>query len=202
MDMKAAVVQLIAQAIAEAFPGADAPVTDTMLEVPPDAALGDYAFPCFRLSKPLRMAPPKIAEALASHINAPETATVSCVGGYLNFFFNRRNFAERTMQAIAAKPGRWGASDEGQGRTVCLDYSSVNIAKRFHIGHLPSTVIGNSLKRIYDFLGYTTVGINHLGDWGTQFGKMIAAFKHWGDEDMIKSGSVQALQDLYVRFHK
>lgn len=202
MDMKSAIVQLIDQAIAAAFPGADAPVFEGMLEVPPDVSLGDYAFPCFRLSKPLRLAPPKIAQALAARIDAPDIATVTCVGGYLNFFFNRRNFAKNTLEAIVAQPNRWGSSGEGAGRTVCLDYSSVNIAKRFHIGHLSSTVIGNSLKRIFDFLGYTTVGINHLGDWGTQFGKMIAAFKHWGNEGMIENGSVQALQDLYVRFHQ
>ena len=202
MDTKSAIVSLISKAISTAFPDVPAQVQDNMLEVPPDASLGDYAFPCFRLAKPLRMAPPKIAEKLAEAIHAPEVATVVCTGGYLNFFLNRRNFAEQTLTAIAAVPGRWGASDMGAGQTVCIDYSSVNIAKRFHIGHLPSTVIGNSLKRIYDFLGYRTVGINHLGDWGTQFGKMIAAFKHWGDEAMIESGSVQALQDLYVRFHR
>ncbi len=202
MDTKSAIVSLISKAISTAFPDVPAQVQDNMLEVPPDASLGDYAFPCFRLAKPLRMAPPKIAEKLAQAIYAPEVATVVCTGGYLNFFLNRRNFAEQTLTAIAAVPGRWGASDMGAGQTVCIDYSSVNIAKRFHIGHLPSTVIGNSLKRIYDFLGYRTVGINHLGDWGTQFGKMIAAFKHWGDEAMIESGSVQALQDLYVRFHR
>lgn len=202
MDTKSAIVSLISKAISTAFPDVPAQVQDNMLEVPPDASLGDYAFPCFRLAKPLRMAPPKIAEKLAEAIHAPKVATVVCTGGYLNFFLNRRNFAEQTLTAIAAVPGHWGASDMGAGQTVCIDYSSVNIAKRFHIGHLPSTVIGNSLKRIYDFLGYRTVGINHLGDWGTQFGKMIAAFKHWGDEAMIESGSVQALQDLYVRFHR
>ncbi|MGI6691032.1 MAG: arginine--tRNA ligase [Christensenellales bacterium] len=204
MDMKSVITGLIRSAAASAFPQADTGslIEPAMLEVPPDPQFGDYAFPCFRLSKALRMAPPMIAKRLAEHIDAPETASARCEGGYLNFLLNRRNFARDVLAAVMAVPEAWGASDEGKGKTVCIDYSSVNIAKRFHIGHLPSTVIGNSLKRIYDFLGYRTVGINHLGDWGTQFGKMIAAFKHWGDESLIESGSVQALQDLYVRFHR
>ena len=108
-----------------------------------------------------------------------------------------------SLEAVLKSPGSWGTqAREGTGKTVCLDYSSINIAKRFHIGHLSTTAIGNSLKRIYDFLGYRTVGINHLGDWGTQFGKMIAAYKHWGSREAVEQGGVQALSDLYVRFHE
>ena len=135
-----------------------------LLAVPPDPSLGDYAFPCFRLAKVLRMAPPKIAETLCNGWEHTDVAAVQSVNGYLNFFLNRVNFASETMSNLLEKGERYASSDRGSGRTVCLDYSSINIAKRFHIGHLSTTVIGNSLKRIYDFLGYTTVGINHLGD--------------------------------------
>ena len=173
-----------------------------LLAVPPDPAMGDYAFPCFRLAKPLRMAPPKIAEALCAAWTHEDIASVQSVSGYMNFFLNRANFAAETMAALLAQGDRYGSSDLGRGKTVCLDYSSINIAKRFHIGHLSTTMIGNSLKRIYDFLGYTTVGINHLGDWGTQFGKMICAYKKWGTKEEVEQGGVAALEALYVRFHE
>ena len=173
-----------------------------LLAVPPDPAMGDYAFPCFRLAKPLRMAPPKIAEALCAAWTHEDIASVQSVSGYMNFFLNRANFAAETMAALLAQGDRYGSSDLGRGKTVCLDYSSINIAKRFHIGHLSTTMIGNSLKRIYDFLGYTTVGINHLGDWGTQFGKMICAYKKWGTKEEVEQGGVAVLEALYVRFHE
>ena len=172
-----------------------------LLAVPPDPALGDYAFPCFRLAKPLRMAPPKIAESLCQAWSHNEVASVRAVNGYLNFFLNRANFAATTMAALRSAGDRYGASDIGKGKTICLDYSSINIAKRFHIGHLSTTMIGHSLKRIFDFLGYTTVGINHLGDWGTQFGKMICAYQKWGSKEEVEQGGVAALEALYVRFH-
>ena len=171
-----------------------------LLAVPPDPSLGDYAFPCFRLAKVLRMAPPKIAETLCNGWEHTDVAAVQSVNGYLNFFLNRVNFASETMSNLLEKGERYASSDRGSGRTVCLDYSSINIAKRFHIGHLSTTVIGNSLKRIYDFLGYTTVGINHLGDWGTQFGKMICAYKHWGEKEKVEAGGVEEMTRLYVRF--
>ena len=173
-----------------------------LLAVPPDPALGDYAFPCFRLAKPLRMAPPKIAEAICAAWTRADVASVQPVNGYLNFFLNRVNFAAETMAALQAAGDRYGASDLGAGKTVCLDYSSINIAKRFHIGHLSTTMIGHSLKRIFDYLGYTTVGINHLGDWGTQFGKMVCAYKKWGDREDVEKRGIDAMTDLYVRFHK
>ncbi|MBQ6384134.1 MAG: arginine--tRNA ligase [Clostridia bacterium] len=173
-----------------------------LLAVPPDPALGDYAFPCFRLAKPLRMAPPKIAEALCAAWSRPDVASVQPVNGYMNFFLNRANFAAEIMAELREKGDRFGASDIGNGKTICLDYSSINIAKRFHIGHLSTTMLGHSLKRIYDFLGYTTVGINHLGDWGTQFGKMICAYKKWGSREEVEKGGVDALTALYVRFHE
>ncbi len=203
MDMKRAIADLLKETIEKVWPAAQGVPDDllALLEVPPDQQMGDYAFPCFKLSRALHLAPPVIARDLCAAFDRADVARAECVNGYLNFFLNRGNFAEGILKAIDRAPDRWGASDMGAGKTVCLDYSSINIAKRFHIGHLSTTVLGNSLKRIFDFLGYKTVGINHLGDWGTQFGKMIAAYKHWGSEEMIEQGGVSALSDLYVRFH-
>ena len=203
MDMKQRIAGLVGEMLQAAYPDAQGLPEDiaALLEVPPDPAMGDYAFPCFKLSKALRMGPPMIAKKLSEAVSRPEVARVECVGGYLNFFFNRENFARELLGAILAAPGKWGASDAGAGKTVCLDYSSINIAKRFHIGHLSTTMIGNSLKRIYDFLGWKTVSINHLGDWGTQFGKMICAYKRWGDKETVEKGGVEEMTKLYVRFH-
>ena len=203
MDMKQRIAGLVGEMLQAAYPDAQGLPEDiaALLEVPPDPAMGDYAFPCFKLSKALRMGPPMIAKKLSEAVSRPEVARVECVGGYLNFFFNRENFARELLGAILAAPEKWGASDAGAGKTVCLDYSSINIAKRFHIGHLSTTMIGNSLKRIYDFLGWKTVSINHLGDWGTQFGKMICAYKRWGDKETVEKGGVEEMTKLYVRFH-
>ncbi len=201
MDMRSTIAELVEKAIRKAFP--DAELQESVggfLEVPPDRKMGDFAFPCFRLSKTLKMAPPLIAQRLAEAIDEPGTAKAVCAGGYLNFFFNRENFARETLAAILSAPEKWGSSNEGLGKTVCMDYSSINIAKRFHIGHLSTTVIGNSLMRIYRFLGWNTVSINHLGDWGTQFGKMICAYKHWGDKETVEKGGVDEMTRLYVRF--
>ena len=164
--------------------------------------MGDYAYPCFRLAKPLRLSPVQIAQKLAESWPHADVARAEALNGYLNFFLNRGNFAAETLGAVLAAGERYGSGTEGTGKTVCLDYSSINIAKRFHIGHLSTTMIGHSLKRIYDFLGYRTVGINHLGDWGTQFGKMICAYKLWGTKEQVEAGGVDALEALYVRFHK
>ena len=206
MDTMTRLAALAADCMKSLWPDAEGlPAAEDLrglLAVPPDPAMGDYAFPCFRLAKPLRMAPPKIAEALCAAWTHEDIASVQSVSGYMNFFLNRANFAAETMAALLAQGDRYGSSDLGRGKTVCLDYSSINIAKRFHIGHLSTTMIGNSLKRIYDFLGYTTVGINHLGDWGTQFGKMICAYKKWGTKEEVEQGGVAALEALYVRFHE
>ena len=206
MDMMTRIATLTAQSLTAEWPQAsglpDAAAIRGFLAVPPSADMGDYAFPCFRLAKALRMAPPMIAGTLAERWAHPEVARVEAAGGYLNFFLNRVNFADETLRAVLDAGDRYGDSDEGAGKTVCLDYSSINIAKRFHIGHLSSTMLGHSLKRIYNHLGYHTVGINHLGDWGTQFGKMICAYEKWGTKEELEQGGVQALSDLYVRFHQ
>ena len=204
MDMKQRIAALVGEMIEKAYPQAQGLPEDlaALLEVPPEKSMGDYAFPCFKLSKALRMGPPMIAKKLSEAAAHPEIARVECVGGYLNFFFNRENFAREMLAAIMAAPERWGSGTEGAGKTVVLDYSSINIAKRFHIGHLSTTMIGNSLCRIYNFLGWHTVSVNHLGDWGTQFGKMICAYKKWGDKEEVEKGGVDAMTALYVRFHE
>ena len=206
MDMMTKIASLIEEELTEVWPQAQGlPSKEEIrgfLEVPPDKAMGDYAFPCFRLAKALRNAPPKIAQSLAEKWNHGNVARAEAVNGYLNFFLNRVNFAEETLARVLEEGERFGSSEMGKGKTVCLDYSSINIAKRFHIGHLSTTMIGNSLKRIYDFLGYKTVGINHLGDWGTQFGKMVCAYKMWGNDDEVAKGGVGELTRLYVKFHE
>lgn len=202
MDAKTALTLEINKAIAKAFSEEFATVSEEMLESPPDKSMGDFAFPCFRLSKPLKMPPVKIAEALMNAFSGEKIAKAQQMGPYLNFFLDRESFARDIIEGVIASEGKWGASESGKGKTVCLDYSSINIAKRFHIGHLSTTVIGAALARIYEFQGWKAVRINHLGDWGTQFGKMIAAYKHWGSKEQIEKGGVQALSDLYVRFHK
>ena len=203
MDMRHRVTEVLSKALGDAFPALplSAYPGPEALEVPPDAQLGDFAFPCFRLARDLRMAPPVIAGKLAEAFNQPDIATAQAVSGYVNFFFNRRNFAKNLLEEIADRGDAYASVPPG-GKTVVLDYSSINIAKRFHIGHLSTTVLGNSLKRIYAHLGWQTIGVNHLGDWGTQFGKMIAAFLRWGTWDMVQAQGVDALTALYVRFHQ
>ncbi|MBQ9783187.1 MAG: arginine--tRNA ligase [Clostridia bacterium] len=173
-----------------------------MLEYPPDSKMGDLALPCFKLSKILRNAPVKIAAALAEGIDLPCVEKAEAVGGYLNIFLNSAYLAEHILPDALAKGETYGAPDLGQGKTVVLDYSSPNVAKPFHIGHLGTTVIGHSLKKLHEFAGYQCVGINYLGDWGTQFGKLITAYRLWGDRKAIEEGGIDQLVALYVKFHE
>ena len=175
-----------------------------MLALPPNTETGDFALPCFKLAKTMRKAPALIAEELKSAYPADDklVSEVSAVNGYLNFKIDRAFWARETLGEILEKRERYGASDEGKGKTVCIDYSSVNIAKPFHIGHLSTTVLGSALYKLHKFLGYTPVGINHLGDYGTQFGKLISAYKRWGKKEDIEKGGLRALNALYVRFHE
>ena len=173
------------------------------LEYPPDTAMGDLAFPCFKLSRTLRMAPPKIAASL--HTKLSETlptgiGEVRIAGGYLNFVIADGYLCEKTRE-IAEKGRDFGAHDFGRGKTVVLDYSSPNVAKPFHIGHLGTTVIGHSLKMLHEYAGYNCIGINHLGDWGTQFGKLIVAYHKWGSKEAIEQNGVDELVSLYVRIN-
>ena len=174
-----------------------------LLALPPNTEMGDYALPCFKFAKVLRKSPVMIAEELKATLQTDEVISeISAVNGYLNFKIDKNGFVAETLEKILAQKDKYGASDDGEGKTVCIDYSSINIAKPFHIGHLSTTVLGGALYRIFSYLGYKTVGINHLGDYGTQFGKLISAFKRWGDKEEIEKGGIRALNELYVRFHR
>ena len=171
-----------------------------MFEYPPDRNMGDIAFPCFKLSKALRAAPPQIATMLADCVEIPEIAKTDIAGGYLNMFISDAYLKER-LSEINNLGDAYGRFDFGKSKTVVLDYSSPNVAKPFHIGHLGTTVIGHSLKKLHEFAGYNCIGINHLGDWGTQFGKLIVAYRLWGDRETIEQGGIDELVALYVKFH-
>lgn len=174
-----------------------------LIALPPNLDMGDYALPCFKFAKILRKSPVMIAEELKNAIQTDEiVCEISAVNGYLNFKINKTAFVKETLDKILTQKDKYGASEEGKGKTVCIDYSSINIAKPFHIGHLSTTVLGGALYRIFNFLGYKAVGINHLGDYGTQFGKLISAYKRWGDQETVEKGGIRALNELYVRFHK
>lgn len=173
------------------------------ISAPPTQDMGDYALPCFRFAKALRKSPAVIAEELAAKFATDDVITeVSAVNGYLNFKVDRNSFSARVLKEVLEKGSAYGSSTEGAGKTICIDYSSINIAKPFHIGHLSTTVLGSSLYKIFNFLGYHAVGINHLGDYGTQFGKLIYAYKAWGDEKAVEKGGLKELTRLYVKYHE
>ena len=202
MDFKGYIADKINEAMEIVF-GQTMEGVAGFLETPPNPEMGDFAFPCFKLSKTLRMGPPVIAGKLQSALASDEIIDhVECVGGYLNFFLHKTGYAQSIVEKVLEQKEKYGSYDEGQGRVICIDYSSINIAKRFHIGHLSTTMIGNALYKIYEHLGYKCVGINHLGDWGTQFGKMIAAYLKWGNKEEVEKNGVDALTALYVRFHQ
>ena len=183
--------------------GLERETIEKAVETPPDEKLGDLAFPCFPLAKVMRKAPPVIAQELAEQLSTDEyIERVDAVGGYLNFFYDRSVFISDTINAARKAGEAWGKSTMGEGKTVLVEYSSPNIAKPFHIGHLFSTAVGNSLARIYKFLGYDVKSLNHLGDWGTQFGKLISAYKHWGDAGTIEKDPINELLKIYVKFHE
>ena len=171
-------------------------------EVPPNEDMGDYAFPCFKLAKALRKAPPAIAEELKGKITADENIDkIEIAGGYLNFYVNKEVLAREVLQEISERKENYGSDKSGEGKTVIVEYSSPNIAKPFHIGHLRTTIIGASLYKIYKFMGYNTVGINHLGDYGTQFGKLIEGYKRWGSEYNIDENPIEELMKIYIRIN-
>ena len=174
---------------------------ENALETPKDATLGDVCLPCFKFARTMRIAPPMIANKLLPYVQSLDfVQKVEVVGGYLNVFFDRNTVAK--MALANAQNENVGASNEGKGKTICIDYSSVNIAKPFHIGHLSTTVIGGALYRIFEHLGYNVVGINHLGDWGTQFGKLIVATRKWSSLEDVAANDEYYLNKLYVRYHK
>ncbi len=185
-------------------PDAEIAVEDiaSMLEYPPDASMGDLAFPCFKLSKALRRSPVQIAAALADGLSGGAVASAEAVNGYLNIKIDNAYLGEKILPEILEKKENYGAPTYlGEGKTVVLDYSSPNVAKPFHIGHLGTTVIGHALKKLHEFAGYKCIGINYLGDWGTQFGKLIVAYKLWGDKEQIEQGGIDKLVELYVRIN-
>ncbi|MBQ8166266.1 MAG: arginine--tRNA ligase, partial [Lachnospiraceae bacterium] len=171
-----------------------------LLEIPPKPELGDFAFPCFRLAKTMRKAPQMIAADIKDAIGEVDfIEEIAVQGAYLNFFIKKNIFVKSMVEAASAD--NFGGSNVGDGKCICIDYSSPNVAKNFHVGHLRTTIIGNSLYKIYSKLGYDVKRINHLGDWGTQFGKLIVAYKAWGNEEAVKKDGVGELMKLYVKFH-
>ena len=175
----------------------------SFIETPPNNDMGDFALPCFKLSKIMRKPPILIAQGLQqSFITDEFISEATAVNGYLNFKINRQNYASTLLNEIESMGDKYGSATVGNGKTVCIDYSSINIAKPFHIGHLSTTVIGSALCKIFRFLGYKVVGINHLGDYGTQFGKLIVAFKKWSSVEAVKEGRLKELNRIYVKFHE
>ncbi|NMA95683.1 MAG: arginine--tRNA ligase [Clostridiales bacterium] len=199
LDIKRIVSRIIAEKIDELTEDEIA----SMLEYPPNPDMGDIALPCFKLSRILRKSPVDIANDLSSNITEDEHIDrVEAVSGYLNFFLDKGIFIEKIVTKVTTEQERYVSSDIGKGKNIVIDYSSPNIAKPFHFGHLRSTSIGNALYNIFEFLGYNSIGINHLGDWGTQFGKLIVAYKKWGDKERIEKNGISELMDIYVKYHK
>lgn len=179
----------------------DREMVSGILEIPPKSDMGDFAFPCFQLAKTLRKAPPMIAADIAEQIGTADILDkLEVKGAYLNFFIKKELFVKNMIET--ANVDNFGSSDIGSGKTICIDYSSPNVAKNFHVGHLRTTIIGNSLYKIYSKLGYKVERINHLGDWGTQFGKLIVAYKAWGSQEAVEKDGVSELMRLYVKFHE
>ena len=175
---------------------------ESYIETPKDSKNGDYAFPCFRLAKELRKAPPAIANEIKEKIEAvEEIEKIEVAGGYLNFFINKTILAKEVLEEIS-KTEQYGKSEIGKEKNIVIDYSAPNIAKPFHIGHLRSTVIGGALYNIYKYLGYNVTGVNHLGDYGTQFGKLIEGYKMWGKEYDIEKDPINELTKIYIRINE
>lgn len=194
--------QQIAEIIAPHVEGLETAEIRDMIEIPSDANMGDYAFPCFKLAKVLRKAPPLIAKGIAESISGDSLfAEVESVNAYVNMFIAREGFVMDTVTDAVEMGDMYGSSTTDEKRKVIVEYSSPNIAKPFHIGHIRSTVIGNSIYKIYSFLGYDTFRINHLGDYGTQFGKMICAYRKWGNEEDVKREPIKTLLSYYTKFH-
>ncbi len=174
-----------------------------MIEIPSNSEMGDFAFPCFKLAKTLKKAPNLIAKDIIDFISENKFfEKIEIVGAYVNFHVDKEVFVESVIGEILTKKDMFGSSKMGEGKNVIVEFSSVNIAKPFHIGHIRSTVIGNSLYKIYKFLGYNAISINHLGDYGTQFGKLIVAYKLWGKKEDIEADPIPELLKIYVRFHE
>ncbi|MFR5190967.1 MAG: arginine--tRNA ligase, partial [Clostridia bacterium] len=199
MNMKQEIAKQIAKVIK-----IDIQELESYIEVPKDETMGDYAFPCFRLAKSLKKAPPVIANEIKENmeLDTDVISKVEVVGGYLNFYSNQKTLTKQVLYQFEQQKEKYGTSTIGEGKNVVIDYSAPNIAKPFHIGHLRSTVIGAALYNIYQFLGYHTIGVNHLGDYGTQFGKLIEGYKRWGQEYAIEENPIDELTKIYIRINK
>lgn len=195
-------VDRIADLIAPQVEGLEKEEIRSMIETPADSKMGDYAFPCFKLAKILRKAPPMIAKGIAEAIGDDAMfEKVEQVNAYVNMFLKKDAFATEVVSEVVAAGDDYGKCSLGEGKTVIVEYSSPNIAKPFHIGHIRSTVIGASIAKIYDNLGFKVVRINHLGDYGTQFGKMIVAYRRWGNKQDVIDAPIKTLLSYYTKFH-
>ena len=192
----------IAEIIAKNLEGLTEDEIKSMVEIPQDQSMGDYAFPCFRLAKTMRKAPNLIAAELAEKLQGDKLfSEVSPVNAYVNMFVSREEMMKSTVSEVLEEMENFGKSNIGGNKKVIVEFSSPNIAKPFHIGHIRSTVIGNSLSKIYDALGYDVFKINHLGDYGTQFGKMICAYRRWGNREDVINAPIKTLLSYYTKFH-
>lgn len=199
MDFK----ERIAEALSKAIADADKNEIYSSIEIPSDLSKGDFAFPCFKLAKVLRKAPPLIAKEISEKMDKPDgIEKIEVVNAYINFYADKSVFIKEILVRVFERKEEYGKSDYGKGKNIVIDYSSPNVAKPFHIGHLRSTVIGNALYNIFNAIGYKSVGINHLGDWGTQFGKLIVAYKKWGDKEAVERDDIKELSRIYVKFHE
>ena len=199
MDFKNAVAMKAAEAT-----GLDVADVSRLVEIPPQEDMGDFAFPCFTLAKTMHKAPNMIASELSGSdkLAADWLSKVEAKGPYLNFFVDRGAYAREILSEVLEAGTDYGRSEEGAGKTVIVEYSSPNIAKPFHVGHAFTTILGHSLARIYEKLGYKVVRMNHLGDYGTQFGKLITAYRLWGDEEALEKDPITELLRIYVKFHE
>ncbi len=199
MDYKSNIADKISE-----ITGLDREQIFKLIEIPPQENMGDFAFPCFILAKTLRKAPPMIAADIAadSRLADDKVLTAKNVGPYVNFFIDRSYYAQDVVSKINTMGADYGKDNDGEGKTVIVEYSSPNIAKPFHVGHAFTTIIGNSLSEIYTKLGYNVVRMNHLGDYGTQFGKLITAYRLWGDEEALNNDPITELLRIYVKFHE
>lgn len=196
MDYKKKISELIKEHV-----DLDLDKIEGLIEIPPRPEMGDYAFPCFQLAKVMRKAPNMISGELAENLNKDGFEKVEQLGPYVNFFVDKGVFSKNTIEKVLEEGDNYGASNIGEGKNVCVEYSSPNIAKPFHVGHLFTTAIGNALYKMYKKEGYNAIGINHLGDWGTQFGKLISAYHRWVDEEALEADPIKELLRIYVKFH-
>lgn len=200
LNFKSEIAKKIAQVVK-----IEASELETYIEIPKDSTNGDFSFPCFRLAKELRKAPQVTASEIKEKLELEESndiiEKIDVIGGYLNFYINKNILIKEVLSEINKEKENYGASDIGKGKNIIVEYSSPNIAKEFHIGHLRTTVIGAAFYNIYKYLGYNTIGINHLGDYGTQFGKMIEGYKRWGEEYNLEENPIEELTKMYIRIN-